>query len=246
VAKRDSRLDGRLLERFSHVLLEWFRANKRVFPWRVGRRTPYRIALAEALLQKTNVEKVVPIFQLLFRRFPTVKKLSAANPKELADILRPLGLPRRATLLHQLAVRVVAERRGVFPSSELELRKLPGIGPYGAGAIASQAFHQRAPMIDINVMRIFHRVFSTDFNPRSGPSKELRELALKLMPQGSEDAFNLALIDFGALVCRSRNPKHDTCPLASFCNFNLARLSRKGVELENGQRRRPRNSAKRS
>lgn len=210
--------------RFTLALLKWFRKNKRKFPWRVGKATAYKIALAEALLQKTNAVNVRPVYERVLTAYPTVTALAAADKSTIAQILQPLGLPRRAGLLHQLAKEIV-KRGGRFPQTEKELRQLPGIGPYGAGAIASQVFKQRAPMIDINVMRIFHRVFSTPFIPRNGPSQALRQLALALMPAGKEVAFNLALLDFGALVCSTRNPQHDNCPMADFCDYNLARLA---------------------
>jgi A/G-specific adenine glycosylase len=213
----------RRYESFTPALLKWFRLNRRKFPWRTGKKNAYRIAVAEILLQKTNVEKVVPVFKRLINQYPTAKDVTQSDQSDLSELLRPLGLPRRALLLRQLCQRLESEHNGIFPSSEKELRKLPGIGPYGAGAIASQVFGQPAPMIDINVMRIFHRVFSTTFTPRSGPSKELRELVVELMPLDKPADFNLGLIDFGALICRSRNPQHDICPMASFCDYNLSR-----------------------
>ncbi len=221
--KRSTKKAGdRSREQFSELLLAWFNANGRRFPWRKRRTSAYRIALAEALLQKTNVEKALPIFNLLARRYPTVSSLAKADLPELAALLKPLGLPRRAMLLRQLALVVHSKYGGRFPRNEKVLRELPGVGPYGAGAIASQAFGLRAPMIDINVMRIFHRVFGTAFTPRAGPSKEVRRLADDLMPPGKEAEFNLALIDFGALVCKSKNPLHEKCPFADFCQFYVS------------------------
>jgi A/G-specific adenine glycosylase len=207
---------------FSKSLLAWFQVHGRRFPWRRARNSAYRIALAEALLQKTNVEKALPVFSQLIRKYPAVGDLAKADLAELALLLKPLGLPRRALLLHQLGVVVQSKYGGKFPRDEKKLRELPGVGPYGAGAIASQAFGKRAAMIDINVMRVFHRVFGTPFTPRSGPSKEARQLARDLMPLGKEAEFNLALIDFGALVCRSKNPAHEKCPFADFCEFYLS------------------------
>jgi A/G-specific adenine glycosylase len=209
-------------EHFSELLLAWFDVHGRRFPWRRARNSAYRIALAEALLQKTNVEKALPVFSQLIRKYPKVSDLAKADLSELVTLLKPLGLPRRAVLLHQLGVTVQATYGGKFPRDEKQLRELPGVGPYGAGAIASQAFGQRATMVDINVMRIFHRVFGTPFTPRSGPSKEVRQLARDLMPAGNEADFNLALIDFGALVCRSKNPAHEKCPFSDFCQFYLS------------------------
>lgn len=210
---------------FTSELLRWFKKNRRDFPWRDSRVSAYEIALAEALLQKTSVTNALPIYKEVLKKYPNVESLAKSDLNELKDLLRPLGLPRRAILLQQLAKTIAENYQGIFPEDETELVKLPGIGQYGAGAIASQAFGKRATMIDINVMRILHRVFSVKFAPRQKPSKDLRQLVLSLTPKGKEAAFNLALLDFGALVCRAKNPRHDECPMAEFCDFNLSRLN---------------------
>ncbi len=212
-------------KRFTTELLKWFKKSRRDFPWRDSDVSAYQIALAEALLQKTSVTNALPVFRQVFVKYPNIESLAKADLEELKVLLRPLGLPRRAILLHQLAKVVTESYDGIFPTDETELVKLPGIGQYGAGAIASQAHKQRAPMIDINVMRILHRVFSVKFSPRQKPSKDLRQFALSLTPKGKEAAFNLALLDFGAIVCRAKNPQHDKCPMAKFCDFNLTRLN---------------------
>jgi A/G-specific adenine glycosylase len=209
-------------EQFAPLLLEWFQKYKREFPWRPVK-TPYQSAVAEILLQKTAAINAIPVYEKFIVVYPTIYDLVAANPTDLAELLRPLGIPRRTLLLQELAIEVTAKYEGYFPETEEELRTLPGLGPYGAGAVASQAFGQRAPMIDINVMRIFERVFSIPYSPRSGPSKRLREAVLEVMPRGDEASFNLALLDFGALICRKRDPRCVSCPLAELCNYNLAR-----------------------
>jgi A/G-specific adenine glycosylase len=154
-------------------------------------------------------------------QYPNLQSLANANIQELLEQWRPLGLPRRALLLHQLAKTIVSDYKGQFPESEDKLRDLPGIGPYGAAAIACLAFGQRAPMIDINVTRILHRVFSVEYKPRSKPSSKLRNLTLELMPHGKEREFNLAMLDLGAEICRPHNPLCAICPLASICDYNL-------------------------
>lgn len=215
--------EARLLEKkrlFSARLLAWFQEHGRDFPWRPPA-SPYQSAVAEVLLQKTSSTNALPVFKEFIGRYPTVEELADADTEALSEILQPLGLPRRATLIHQLAREVVSTYGGSFPESEKELRKLPGIGPYGAGAIASQVFGHRSPMIDINVLRIFHRVFSTPYRPRNAPTKNLREFVLSTIPEGAEAEFNLALLDFGALICTSRKPRCEICPMASFCDFHL-------------------------
>lgn len=208
-------------EQFALLLLQWFEKNKREFPWRPAV-NPYQAAVAEVLLQKTSVTNARPIYEQFIRSYPTIHDLAAAEPAALAELLRPLGIPRRALLIQQLAREVIAKYGGEFPGTEEELRSLPGLGPYGAGAVASQAFSRRAPMIDVNVMRIFGRVFSIRSSPRAGPPKRLREAVLEAMPRGDVASFNLALLDFGTLVCRKRDPQCACCPLAELCEYNLA------------------------
>lgn len=204
---------------FSRFLLEWFRINKRSFPWRETN-SPYEIAVSEAMLQKTAAVNVELVYADFLEKYPTVEALAKAELEDLEQLWQPLGLPRRARLLYALAEKVVADYAGEFPNSEGELRKLPGVGPYGAAAIACLTFNERAPMIDINVMRILHRVFSVPFKPRNTPSKKLRQLVLDLMPEGEEVRFNLALVDLGALLCRPQKPQCTLCPLSPICEFH--------------------------
>lgn len=203
---------------FTDILLGWFSREGRSFPWR-NNVSAYRIAVAEALLQKTSAVNVLPVFQTFIRKYPTVQALAMASSEEVAADLQSLGLPRRARLLHQLANEIVCMHGGQFPEAESALRKLPGVGPYGAAAIASLAFGSRLPMIDINVMRIFERISQIKATPRSGPSKLLRKVLLAILPEGKEASFNLALLDFGALVCRSRAPLCSHCPASHICSY---------------------------
>jgi len=171
------------------------------------------------MLQQTASRNVLPVFREFVDRYPTIKDLSTGDIEAITEYFRPLGLPRRARLIHQLAKRILHDHGGEFPESEKDLRDLPGIGPYGAGAIASQVFGKRAPMIDINVKRIYHRIFSLPFKPRSAPTKRLRDFVLSTTPEGEEAAFNLALLDFGALVCTARDPNCPVCPMQEICDY---------------------------
>lgn len=211
--------------RFSAIILKWFATNKRDFPWRKTR-DPYAIAVAEIMLQKTAARNVVDIYVQFMERYPTVKDLASASEEEVALMIKPLGLPRRSSLLLKLASVVDREYKGKFPRSEQELRRLPGIGPYGAAAIASQAFGMPAPMIDINVMRVFSRVFSIPIKPRNGPSRMIGDLIRNMMPPGEEQQYNLALLDFGAAICCAKRPKCQICPVALECDSYAQRVAR--------------------
>lgn len=177
------------------------------------------------MLQKTAASNIVPSYILFLKKYPTVDVLAVAALQDVEKFWRPLGLPRRARLLHELARQIATEHGGTFPNTEIDLRKLPGVGPYGAAAIACLALGQRAPMIDINVMRVLHRVFSIPFKPRNKPDNKLREFTLQLMPEGQETHFNLGLLDLGGLICRPRNPKCAMCPVAGICDYNQHQLN---------------------
>jgi len=212
--------------RFAPLLLAWFAKNRRDFPWRETN-SPYKIAVAEALLQKTAAINVLLVYEEFLARFPRVEDLAQADEDIVLDLLQPLGLPARSRRLHQLAIDVTVKYNGEFLQTEQELRELPGVGPYGAAAIACQAFGEHAPMIDINVMRIFHRVFSVAFKPRNAPTKALRALVLDYMPEGGAREYNLALLDLGALLCHSHAPECNLCPLVKLCNYHLEELNAK-------------------
>ncbi len=203
------------------LLLTWFEENRRDFPWRATT-SPYEIAVAEALLQKTAATNALQVYPEFLEQFPDINALAQANSESVQETLYPLGLPARARRLHQMAREVVETYNGEFPATEKELRELPGAGPYGAAAIACQAFGESVPMIDINVMRIFHRVFSVPFKPRNAPTQALRALVLEYMPEGKAREYNLALLDLGAAACHARNPECEICPLCSLCDYNLS------------------------
>lgn len=205
---------------FAPLLLAWFEENRRAFPWRETT-SAYEIAVAEALLQKTAAINALPVYEEFLDRYPSVEDLAQADYNIVRETLQPLGLPARSRHLHQLARDVVEKYNGEFPQTEKDLRELPGAGPYGAAAIACQAFGERAPMIDINVMRVFHRVFSVPFKPRNAPTKALRALVLEYMPEGKPQEYNLALLDLGALLCHSRQPECSKCPISEICDYYI-------------------------
>jgi A/G-specific adenine glycosylase len=203
---------------FADILVDWFNRQGRAFPWREDV-SPYKIAVAEALLQKTSAKNVLPVFIMFINKYPTVTALAAADCDEIITDLKDLGLPRRALLLHQLAQEISRSHGGIFPDTERALRKLPGVGPYGAAAISALAFGRRAAMIDINVMRIFERLQGIKATPRSGPSKFLRQLLLSIIPEDQAAQFNLALVDFGALICKAKAPHCQACPISHLCLY---------------------------
>ncbi len=193
---------------FTRKLLAWFKRNARVLPWRETR-NPYAILVSEFMLQQTQVSRVLDYYPRFLKRFPTIGSLARSRPKAVMEAWDGLGYYARARNLHQLAKRV-AETGNRIPDDPEDLRTLPGVGRYTAGAVACFAYEKPVPTVDTNVRRVLERAFG---------SKDVWELAEQLVPKQGERAwrFNQALMELGALVCTARKPKCPECPVRSDC-----------------------------
>ncbi len=202
---------------FSRRLLRWFAAEARDLPWRHDH-SPYRVWLAEVMLQQTQVDTVVPYYERFLARFPTVEALAAAPLEEVLKLWEGLGYYARARNLHAAARQIAAQHGGQIPDTFEALLTLPGVGRYTAGAVASIAFGQDTPAVDGNVRRVLARAFAVREDvSRSSTQRELEALAQSLLPLGKAGAFNEALIELGATVCTPRAPHCDRCPLRALC-----------------------------
>ncbi len=200
-----------------NLLLHWYAANARDLPWRKTR-DPYRVWVSEIMLQQTQVETVIPYYRRWLKRFPTLKALAAAPLADVLTLWEGLGYYSRARNLHRAAQQVMAEFGGRLPPDTASLQKLPGIGRYTAGAIASIAFNADAAVLDGNVKRVLARVFNLTVDIRSpAGEKELWQLAESLIPTGRAGDYNQALMDLGATLCRPQNPICLLCPLLGVC-----------------------------
>lgn len=198
---------------FTRRLLAWFELHGRDLPWRKTR-DPYRVLVSEFMLQQTQVSRVAEFYPRFLERFSSLDKLAGARPKAVREAWEGLGYYARARNLHQLA-RQVDE----IPSDPAELVKLPGVGRYTAGAVASFAYEKPVPAVDTNVARVLARVF---FGRRAaGNGQRLWSLAAALVPKDGKTAwrFNQAVMELGALVCVARRPKCPVCPVKSVCRF---------------------------
>lgn len=202
--------------RFARIrdgLLGWFKETARDLPWRETR-DPYAILVSEVMLQQTQVDRVLPYYQRFLERFPTVQDLAAAPTSEVIRIWSGLGYNRRAVNLQRAARVVVEALRGSFPDDPAELKKLPGIGAYTAGAIAAFAHERDVAFLDTNMRRVVSRVI---FGSESAPESEALDVAKALIPAGRGWIWNQALIEFGALQCTARRPACIVCPLRDEC-----------------------------
>ncbi|MCW3796370.1 A/G-specific adenine glycosylase [Sphingomonas sp. BN140010] len=194
-------------------LLHHYREHARALPWRAppgsGRQEPYRVWLSEVMLQQTTVATVTPRFLRFIERWPTIETLAAAPDEQILAEWAGLGYYARARNLIACARAIVA--RGGFPSSEAELRKLPGLGAYTAAAIAAIAFGEDAVPVDTNVERVVARVFGL------ADRTEVRAAAGAWWPVGDAGDFAQACMDLGATVCRPKAPACPYCPLRADC-----------------------------
>lgn len=197
--------------------LHWYRENARRLPWR-DHPDPYAIWVSEIMLQQTRVETVIPYFERWMERFPTIEKLANASQQQVLGIWEGLGYYSRARNLHRAAQIVVEEYSGELPRDTDLLLRLPGIGRYTAGAIASIAYNLDEPTLDGNIRRVLARVFDVRRPARSKEGESLLwKLATDNLPPGQAGEYNQALMELGATVCTPRAPKCTQCPLADLC-----------------------------
>ncbi len=206
------------------ALLSWYRKHARALPWREDR-DPYRIWVSEVMLQQTRVDTVIPYYERFMEIYPTVQDLASADQDQLLKVWEGLGYYNRALNLQKAAQILSAQFDGVFPEDPDQLTTLPGIGPYTAGAIASIAFDQPAPILDGNLKRLYTRYFGID-SPiqETGTVKELWEVSRALVSSPDPGDFNQALMELGALVCTPQNPDCDRCPISMDCIASLKGL----------------------
>ncbi|WP_103069314.1 A/G-specific adenine glycosylase [Aquimarina sediminis] len=202
---------------FSKKLITWYLQNKRAMPWRETK-NPYHIWLSEIILQQTRVAQGLPYYMSFVEAFPTVFDLSKASEEKVLKLWQGLGYYSRARNLHATARYVANHLNGVFPSDYKGLLKLKGVGDYTASAIASICYREAVPVVDGNVYRVLSRYYGieTPINSTNGV-KEFKELAITLMDTEEPDHYNQAIMEFGALQCKPKNPYCIVCPIQHGC-----------------------------
>jgi A/G-specific adenine glycosylase len=201
-------------------LLAWFDARRRDLPWRKDR-DPYRIWVSEVMLQQTTVAAVVPYFGRFLQAFPDLAALAAADEQQVLRLWEGLGYYRRARHLHAAARRLAADHGGTLPDDPAVWAGLPGVGRYILGAVLSQAFDRRLPIVEANSLRVLARLHGYRGDPREGAGKAwVWQAAADALPAKRAGDFNQALMELGALVCTPAKPKCGECPLKSVCVAN--------------------------
>lgn len=198
-------------------LLKWFDQKQRDLPW-LKQGAPYPIWVSEIMLQQTQILTVIDYFNRFIKRFPSVKKLAAADVDDVLKLWEGLGYYRRARQLHLAANEIVTYHGGKFPTDFESVVALPGIGRYTAAAILSISLDQPHAILEGNTIRLFARLIGfRDDTTKSASQKQLWSYSETLLPKKRCGDFNQALMDFGREICRPKNPDCVNCPLADFC-----------------------------
>jgi A/G-specific adenine glycosylase len=202
---------------YEKEITDWFKKNKRDLPWR--KTDAWGVLVSEIMLQQTPVQRVLPIYNEWMKRWPTPADLAAATPAEVITAWGRLGYPRRALRLHECAKEITENHKGVIPSTEIELRKLPGVGEYTSAAIVAFAFKGSSLVLDINIRRLFSRLYKGEEAPAAAPTKAERVEYAEYVPKKGAHIWAAATMELGALVCTAKNPLCGRCPVADSCQW---------------------------
>lgn len=198
-------------------ILNWYKENKRVLSWRIDK-DPYHVWISEIMLQQTRIEAVKGYYERFMRRLPTILDLSKIEEDELLKLWEGLGYYNRARNLKKAAIMIMLDYGGKFPNTYEEIKKLPGIGDYTAGAISSICFLEKQVAVDGNVMRVYARLRNADIDVTDNKQKKVVQKQIKtILPTNSGD-FNEAIMELGETICLPNTiPKCELCPLKRYC-----------------------------
>lgn len=201
----------------SEKLITWYKSNKRNLPWR-NTKDPYKIWLSEIILQQTQVIQGTNYYLKFVEQYPEVSDLANAPEDEVMRLWQGLGYYSRARNLHTAAKEIVIKHKGKFPNKHNDIKSLKGIGDYTSAAIASFAFNLPYAVVDGNVYRVLSRLFNihTPINSSTG-KKEFQLLADELLNKTKSSLHNNAIMEFGALYCKPKNPNCSECLLKENC-----------------------------
>jgi len=199
------------------ALMHWYSVNKRDLPWRQTKK-PYFIWLSEIILQQTQVNQGLPYYEAFIIKYSSVNALAEASESEVLKLWQGLGYYSRARNLHSTAKHIVKELQGEFPKDYKGLMQLKGVGDYTASAIASICFNEVCAVVDGNVFRFLSRYYGirTPINSSRG-QKEFKGLAQQLISRNNPSEFNQAIMEFGAIQCKPKNPNCSVCPFQNEC-----------------------------
>ncbi|MFI5206074.1 MAG: A/G-specific adenine glycosylase [Candidatus Paceibacterales bacterium] len=205
-----------MLKSFSADLTHWYDKNKRDLPWR-RTKDPYKIWISEIMLQQTTVNTVIAYYERWLKIFPTIHDLAQAPLQTVLKQWQGLGYYNRVKNLHKAAFILINEHKGILPKDPQSIRSLPGFGPYTTGSVLSIAYDIPITIIDANVRRVAMRLLALPGVADTKQDPKINEFLLKVLPDSGVGDFNQALMELGALVCRSKEPVCTLCPVSKYC-----------------------------
>lgn len=215
------------MKKMQKKILHWYTQFGRDLPWRFSR-NPYEILVSEVMLQQTQVSRVLVKYPLFLKKYPNFASLAHAPKGDVIRQWEGMGYNNRILRLQKLAQTVCDKP---FPNTPDELKKLDGVGPYTAHAVCCFAFEQDVPVVDVNIRRVFSRIFNKlHYTGEMLSEKEIWPLAKKLVPKGFGFDWNQSLMDLGATICTAHNPKCDSCPVEKECKSANTLVKRKRVK----------------
>jgi len=202
---------------YEKEITNWFKKNQRDLPWR--KTDAWGVLVSEIMLQQTPVVRVLPVYTEWMKRWPTPRDMAKASGGDVITAWGRLGYPRRALRLLECAKVISSDYNNRIPETEMELRKLPGIGEYTAAAIVAFAFKERSLVLDINIRRLFARAIDGVEVPTTSINKSERKDRAALIPTRNPHLWAAATMELGALICTAAKPKCELCPIANHCRW---------------------------
>ena len=200
-------------------ILGWYDEYGRDFPWR-HTEAPYKVMIAEFMLQRTKAEQVLPVYSQFIEKYPDVESLALAEPEQIKDVTKHLGLHRRASQFLESARFVVETFNGQFPDNEELLRKIPGVGEYISRAILAVCFNKSSNPVDSNIARFINRFYFLNLTGEIRRKKIILEKATELFQCDQPGIFLFAIVDFTTFICKPTKPLCSDCPISSDCRYD--------------------------
>lgn len=209
--------------KISKKIIQNWKLYKRDFIWRHNP-SPYKIMIAEFMLQRTKAEQVEPVYRKLLRKYPDLVKLAKAKESSVARFTNNLGLHKRGKNFINAARYIINHFDGIFPEERDALLKIPGIGDYVAGAVLTVCFNKPEYVIDANIARFINRYYGLHLKGEIRRKKEIIDMAKELFNYPDTGNLLFALLDFTAFVCKPLNPDHKNCILRKTCKYNFKKI----------------------
>jgi A/G-specific adenine glycosylase len=220
----DEKTYRNIVEEIRSRILKWSTKNLRDFPWR-STHNPYKIIIAEIMLHRTNADQVKPVYEKFIEDFPDFSSIVRAGSENIRTEIQSLGLFWRSDLLYKLAEEVEEKYNGTLPLEKKKLMELPGVGHYIASALLCFGYDRPEPLLDTNTVRVIGRIFGINITDSSRRSKKFHKIMQDIVLCENPKKLSLSMIDFAALVCTAKFPKHDLCSVNNICCFYKTEVS---------------------